>query len=148
MKTKTFKLMYLTYIVSALFIFSMSSCAVKTHFLTSQVVPAAQGTVQVKTDKYNNYVIKIDISNLSPSDRLTPPAKAYVVWLITTDKIAKNLGQLNSSKSFMSNDLSAQFEAISSSKPEKIVITAEDDPSVEYPSFSKIILTTNHLSPR
>jgi len=146
MKTTNLKLTCLACIVSVMFIFSMSSCAVKTHFLTSKIVPAAQGTVQVKVDNNKNYVIKIEISNLSPSTRLTPPSNAYVVWSVGNDNSAQNLGQLNSSDNFMSKNLNAKFETVLGSKPVKIVITAENDPSVQYPSFSEVILTTDYLN--
>jgi len=145
MKTKNLKLTCLACIASVIFIFSMSSCTVKTSFLTSTVVPAAQGTVQVKIDNNKNYVIKIEISNLSPSNRLTPPRNAYVVWLVDDNNNSKNIGQLNSSGDFMSKSLSAKFETISSSRPVKIVITAENESDVQYPSFSEIILTTDYL---
>lgn len=146
MKTTNLKLTCLACAVSVMFIFSMSSCAVKTHFLTSKIVPAAQGTVQVKVDNNKNYVIKIEISNLSPSTRLTPPSNAYVVWSVGNDNSAQNLGQLNSSDNFMSKNLNAKFETVLGSKPVKIVITAENDPSVQYPSFSEVILTTEYLN--
>lgn len=148
MQQKNFKLNCLAFVASVMFIFAMSSCASKSHFLISKVVHAAQGTVDVKTDKNKNYVIKIMISNLSPSTRLTPPSNAYVVWMVTNDNSAKNMGQLNSSTNFMSNDLSAKFVTISGTKPEKIIITAENDPSVQTPSFSEIILTTDYLNIR
>lgn len=146
MKTNNLKLTLLASLASVIFIFSMNSCAVKTHFLTSMVVPAAQGTVKVKTDKNKNYVITIEISNLSPSTRLTPPSNAYVVWLVDNDNVAKNLGQLNSSNAFMSNNLNAKFETVSGSRPLKIVITAENDPGVQSPTFSQVILTTDYIN--
>lgn len=146
MKTKNLKLTGFAYLASVIFLFSMSSCAMKTHFLTSKLVPAAQGTVQVKVDNNKNYVIKIEISNLSPSSRLTPPSNAYIVWLITNDDIAKNLGQLNSSDEFMSKNLNAKFETVTGTKPVKIIITAENDPTAQYPSFSEVVLTTDYLN--
>lgn len=144
MKTNQFKLTILAALVGVFVLFS--SCAVKSHFLTSKVVPAAQGIVQVSTDKNHNYVIKIEISNLSPSSRLTPPSLAYLVWLIGEDNSAKSLGQLNTSDNFMSKQLNSTFEAISPSRPVKIVITAENDVNVQYPSFSEVILTTDFLN--
>jgi hypothetical protein len=143
MKMKNVKLISLASIASLLCLFSLSSCASKTQFLTSTVVPAAQGTVVVKNDKNNNYAITIVISNLSPSTRLTPPSNAYVVWLITSDNTTQNLGQLNSSDNFMSKNLDAQFETVTGLKPAKIMITAENDPHVKYPSFSEVILATD-----
>ena len=146
MKTNIFKPALLILAISVLVMSFVSSCASRTHFLTSEVVPAAQGTVQVKSDANNNYVISIVLSNLSPSTRLTPPKACYVVWLVDQNNSYRNLGQLNSSEDFMSNSLSAKFETLSSSKPSKIVITAEDEPGVMYQSVSAIILTTDYLT--
>ena len=145
MKTKRFKLTFLACLASVIVAFLFTSCATKAHFLTSTVIPAAQGTVSVKQDKNKNYVIKIELSNLSPSTRLTPPANAYIVWLVSEDNSSKNLGQINSSTKFMSKNLNATFETVTGTKPAKIVITAENDINVEHPSFSEIILTTEYL---
>ena len=146
MKTKNIKSGIFAVAASAILLFSMSSCASKAHFLTSTVVPAAQGTVEVKTDKNKNYVIEIDITNLSPSTRLSPPSNAYVVWLIAADNSAQNLGQLNSSDRFMSKSLDAEFKTVTGIRPAKIMITAENDPQVQYPSFSEVILGTEFLN--
>lgn len=148
MKSKSLKMSIVAIAASIMLQFTVSSCASKTHFSPSKVVPAAQGTVQVKIDKNKNYAIKIEISNLSPSKRLSPPSNAYVVWLISADNNAQNLGQLNSSDNFMAKNLNAKFETVTGIKPEKIVITAENDPRVEYPSFSDVILTTERLNVR
>lgn len=125
--------------------FSLSSCVTKTPFLTSTVLPAAQGTVQVKKDANRNYEISIRLSSLAPSTRLTPPSNAYVVWLVTAENTNKNLGQINTSTNFMSEKLNAKFETVSGIKPVKIFITAENDASVENPTYNSLILTTDNL---
>ncbi|NDP22324.1 MAG: hypothetical protein GZ091_14770 [Paludibacter sp.] len=145
MKKRVFLMSALVLITSITVSLSMSSCATKTPFLTSTVIPAAQGTVQVKKDANKNYVITIELSNLAPSTRLTPPMTAYVVWLVTADNMNKNLGQVNTSTNFMSNKLNAKFETVSGIKPTKIFITAENEASVEYPSYNSLILTTDYL---
>ena len=145
MKTTFFKMNALAYIAAVMMIFSMSSCATKNRFLNSAVLPAAQGTVQINKDKNQNYVIKIELSNLSPSTRLTPPASAYVVWFVTADNYTRNLGQLNSSTNFMSKNLDATFETVSATKPTRILITAENDVTVQQPSMGEPILMTDFL---
>ncbi len=137
---------FIAYLTSIIVLLSFSSCAVKSHFLNSEIAPAAQGTVQVKIDKNKNYLIKIELSNLSPSTRLTPPKEAYVVWMVNVDNAINNLGQLNSTTNFMSKNLDASFETVSASKPYKIMITAENDVSTQYPSLSEVILTTGILN--
>lgn len=143
---KTTKTSIFAILASLILLLSVSSCAIKSNFLTSTVLPAAQGTVQFKIDNNNNYLIKIELSNLSPSNRLTPPREGYVVWMVTDDNAVNNLGQLNSSKKFMASNLDAYFETVSASKPYKIFITAENDVSIQYPTYADVILTTDNLN--
>lgn len=53
-------------------IFVASSCTNKISFLTSSVVPAARGTVKVKTDSNKNHTINIALVNLAEPERLNP----------------------------------------------------------------------------
>jgi hypothetical protein len=126
---------------AAVLIFAMSSCATRANFLSSSTVPAAKGAVKVTQDKNNNYKISLSISNLAESTQLTPPKAAYVVWLVSDNKSTKNIGQIVSGTGFMSKKLKASFETITSFKPSKIFLTAEDDASVQYP-YSQVVLTT------
>lgn len=123
-------------------LFSFSACSQKVSFLTSSVVPAAQGYVKVDKDDNNNHTIHIEITNLAEVSRLQPPNQTYVVWMVTGQEMPQNIGQLNSSSSTFSKTLKASFKTISSSKPNKIFITAEDDPSTQYAS-RQVVLSTN-----
>ena len=130
-------------IIGAFFIFTFYSCSRKVTFLTSPTVPAARGFVKVKKDDNKNYLIKIDLSNLAEVTRLQPSKNAYVVWLESDDHVAKNIGQIKSSESLLSNKLKASFETVSSSKPSKIYITAEDNAEIQYPGSQLVISTDN-----
>lgn len=141
---KTIKLNTLTktlflWVLATVIIFSFYSCAKKTPFLTSSVVPAAEGDVTVKKDKNNNYVIKIKISNLAEIDRLQPPKKGYVIWMEWEQGFAKNIGLVSSS-----TQLNVSFETLSTLRPTRIFITAEEDEKVQYPG-SMIVLTTAEM---
>lgn len=141
---KPIKIIFLA-AVATMMIFSFSSCATKTSFLTSSVVPAAQGDVKVKKDGNNNYVIKVQLSNLAEPVRLEPSKNTYVVWMETDDNITKNIGQVKSSTSLLSKHLKGSFETVSSFKPKKIFITAENDANIQYPAYNDIVLTTNNF---
>ena len=121
-----------------------SSCARKVSFQTSSVVPAARGDVKVKKDNNNNYNIQLSLANLTEPSRLQPSKSTYVVWMETDHNVIKNIGQINSSSSLLSNKLKASFETVSSTKPTKIFLTAEDDASIQYPGM-QLILTTNNF---
>ncbi|MDQ3141925.1 MAG: hypothetical protein M3Q56_06720 [Bacteroidota bacterium] len=125
-----------------LVMFSINSCSKKINFLTSSIVPAARGHVTVNKDKNQNYVIDMQLSNLAEVGRLTPSKQTYVVWMVTDQDMTKNIGQINSSSSLLSKTLKASFETVTSVKPSKIFITAEDDATTQYPG-TQVVLTTN-----
>jgi len=137
------KIIFLT-LISALMIFSITPCAAQADFLISSVVPAARGTVTVKKDKYNNYIMKVEVKNLSEAVRLSPPKNTYVVWMVTDQNITKNIGQVRTSTSFLFKRLKASFETKSAFKPVRIFITAEYDPNLQIPD-SEVILTTENF---
>jgi hypothetical protein len=130
---------FLTGILATAMIFAFSSCAKKITFLTSSVVPAAEGQISVKNDKNNNYNIQMQITNLADIARLQPAKKSYVVWMETADNLPKNIGRISSS-----NKLKVSFETVSSMRPTKIFITAEDDEASQYPG-SMVVLTTDRF---
>jgi hypothetical protein len=128
--------------LTTIMIFSFTACTRKIPFLTSLVVPAAKGYIIVRRDNNKNYVIRIHISNLAEATRLQPSKQTYVVWMVTDRQKTENIGQLNSSTSFLSKELKASFETVSSSKPTKIFISAENDGSIQYPG-EQVVLSTN-----
>ena len=84
------------------------------------------------------------MSNLAEVARLQPPKQTYVIWAVTDQGNTDNIGQLKSSKNFLSKQMSATFETVSSSKPSKIFITAENNGSIQYPG-EQIVLSTNNF---
>ena len=118
--------------------------AKKVGFLSSSIVPAARGYVKVKRDINENYLIQVKISNLAEVNRLQPSKQTYVVWMITDREITVNIGQINSSTTFLSTKLKASFKKVSVSKPIKIFITAEEDAITQIPN-EQVILTTDRF---
>lgn len=133
----------LTSAVTIFLIFSLESCSStrKANFLTSSVVPAAKGKVKVKKDKNDNYDIRVDIEHLAQPSQLQPSKQTYVVWMETAQNQTKNIGQISSSSGFLSGKLKSSFQSVSSFKPEKIFITAEDDGNVQYPGNVRVLTT-------
>jgi len=142
MKFRTSLLILMLLSVSVSFL--MTSCSSKSAFQTSSIIPAARGYVHVKQDRDQNYIIEVKLDYLSEAERLDPPKKTYVIWMESSNNGTRNIGQINSSTGFMSNNLKADFQTSSSYKPERIYITAEDDGTVSYPG-PIIVLTTGKL---
>ena len=129
-------------LLTTIVMFSFASCTKKIAFLTSSVVPAARGYVEVKTDKNKNYGINIQLLDLAEVKRLQPSKQTYVVWMVTDENVTKNIGQIKSSTGMMSKQLKASFETVSPNKPVKIFVTAEDDAITTYPS-TQVVLSTD-----
>ncbi len=127
-----------------LIVLTMVSCSKKVSFMTSSVVPAARGYVRVKNDDNKNYAIEIHLSDLAEVKRLQPAKNTYVIWMETDKQMTKNIGQINSSVNSITKKLKASFETVSSFKPIKIFITAEDEASVQYPG-TQVVLTTDRF---
>ena len=125
--------------------YPVTSCAQKSQkveFMTSSVVPGAKGYVKVKHEKDNkNYSIKVEIAALADVDRLQTSSVSYVVWMETDQGNTENLGQLNSSSGFLSKQMKASLETISSYKPSIIYVTAEENTNAQYPGGDKILYT-------
>jgi hypothetical protein len=121
---------------------SVDVSAKKVKFQNSTVVPAARGFVKITRDKNLNYSLDISISNLAEVFRLEPSKLNYIVWMVTEDATILNMGKINSTTGFFSKRLIAKFETVTSLKPIQIFITAEDDPSRQYPG-QQLVLSTN-----
>jgi hypothetical protein len=131
-------------IAAALIVLTWTSCSKKISFMTSSVVPAARGYVRVKNDNNKNYAIEVHLSELAEVKRLQPAKNTYVVWMETDQQQTKNIGQINSSVNSITKKLKASFETVSSFKPIKIFITAEDEASVQYPG-TQVVLSTDRF---
>ena len=146
MKTKNGS-MALKSIVYASLMFALilftQSCSKKITFATSPVVPAAEGSVRVKTDNNNNYTIDLKITQLAEARRLSPSRQMYIVWIETEKNGIKNIGQLKSSSGVFSSSLKSSLKTVSSFKPKKIFITAEDDANMQYPNGQVVLSTKN-----
>ncbi|MDQ6904528.1 MAG: hypothetical protein M3139_16170 [Bacteroidota bacterium] len=122
--------------------FSFSSCAKKMTFGTSSIVPAAEGSVKIKSDKNHNSSVDLSVIRLSNPKRLTPPKETYVVWMETSSNGTKNIGSLNTSSSLFSSTLKSSLKTVTPYKPTGFFITAENDKQIQYPN-GQVVLKTN-----
>ena len=123
-------------------IFSLNSCAKKLTFDTSSIVPGAEGSVKIKSDKNKNTSIDLSVDRLADPSRLNPPKKTYVVWMETQSNGTKNIGSLNTSSGFLSGKMKSSLKTVTPFKPTGFFITAEDDATAQYAN-GQVVLRTN-----
>lgn len=126
-------------------VFILASCSKKVSFITSGVVPAAQGYIKIANDENRNYTIDVDVRRLADPKRLNPPKSVYVVWMETKKNGIKNLGRLNSNSGFFSSELRGLLHTITPFKPERVFVTAEDRSNLPTPG-SQVVLTTKEFN--
>lgn len=122
------------FIASLIVIFTVDACAQKVVFPTSTVAPAAVASVKFKKDKNQNYQIHFTAKYLATPQKLTPSKNYYVVWIETEDSEVINVGSLTSSAK-----RGAFLKFVTSFKPVRIIVTAEDTPDVKYPGSMEIL---------
>ncbi len=79
---------------------------------------------------------------MAEPERLQPPKKVYVVWIATNNNGVKNIGQLTTAKPLFSGVLKGSLDTVTSFKPLKFFITAEDFSAIQNPA-ERLVLTTN-----
>ena len=141
LKPMKFGQIILTAFFAFAIIFTFDSCTKKIAFTNSSVVPAAEGHVKVTKDKNKNYSVSVDVVNLAQPDKLSPPKSVYVVWMDTESNGTKNIGQLTSSGSLLSKTLKGSLKTISSFKPTRVFVTAEDNGNVTFPGMVMVMQT-------
>ncbi|MFW6351330.1 MAG: hypothetical protein ACOC2E_03000 [Bacteroidota bacterium] len=137
---RTGKIFFSGFIMISMMLF-IASCSSTEPFLNSSIVPAATGNVKVKKDANQNYVIKVQIDDLADVERLQSSKDTYVLWMETDRGNNENLGQLISSTSFFSKQHGASLETITSYKPVRFFVTAENGIDVRYPDSEEILKT-------
>jgi hypothetical protein len=115
----------------------LTSCASTAKFPVSSIVPSADISVKKKQDKNKNYVIQLTARNLAAANRLSPARNNYSVWIVTTDGMTKNIGQLNNR-----NAKKATLKTSTPFNAGEIFITAEDQGNLTIPAGVEISRTS------
>lgn len=125
----------LSFIFAAILI---SACSKKVVFPTSTVLPAADAVVKIDKDEGSNYEVNLEVENMAKPDRLDPPRKTYVVWMVSEKNGTINMGNLKINKK-----LKGSLEAVTPYKPICFFITAEEKQDVDTPSTQVVLNSEN-----
>lgn len=112
----------------------ISACSSNIVFPTSEVVPAAEAVLKIDENKSNNYELQLEVQNLAEPERLTPPRRNYVVWMVTKKHGTINIGNLK-----VNRKNKAELETVTPYKPIRVFITAEDGDKVVLPSTQVVL---------
>jgi len=125
-------------ILLSVLILLMTTCATVVKFPVSSVEPAADITAKIKNDKQKNFVIEVTANYLASAERLSPPKKMYIVWIVTKENGISNIGQMKND-----NAQKMKLQTLSAFEPQEIFITAENEGTTTFPSgieISRIVL--------
>jgi Flp pilus assembly protein CpaB len=114
----------------------VTSCVSKVKFPISQITPAADITAKIQKQNSPNYLVIITAKNLAASERLDPPKKNYVIWVVSEAGITRNVGYFT-----QENAVKATYKSSFPYKPVEIFITAEDNEGGCYPMGIEITRT-------
>ena len=120
-----------------------ASCAKSIYFENSSVEPAAVGKVKIMKDRNANYALDISIMHLADPKRLSPPKEMYVVWAETPHNDLKNIGRIHTGSGLLSSTLKGELKTVTTFKPKKVFITAEEAGEVHEPGNPVVLSTTS-----
>ncbi len=119
----------------------LAGCQTVFPLTNAITVPGATGEVKLKTDDNSNTIVSISVKHLAHPEKLSPAKSVYVVWAESSDGKAMNLGQL-----IVNDDLEGSLTGTTAFHYFRIIITAEDEPTVTLPG-TEIVLSTDRLKP-
>jgi hypothetical protein len=104
---------------------------------SAPIVPGAQGTVEIKTDRSGNSALKLTVEHLAKPGSLTPAKSVYIVWVQGKGKDAERLGTLR-----VNDDLKGNIEGTTPYKSFDLFVTAEDTLAPSTPGDVEVLRGT------
>ncbi|MBN2484811.1 MAG: hypothetical protein JXB34_02440 [Bacteroidales bacterium] len=114
-------------------VFILTSCSSTVKFPVSQLVPAADISAKVQKQGGTNYLVVITANNLASSERLSPPRKYYIIWVVSESGATRNVGHFR-----QKNAIQTEYKASFPYKPAEVFITAEDEEALCQPTGIEI----------
>jgi uncharacterized protein (UPF0333 family) len=123
---------------------SLAGCSMfggaKNKLSASPTIPAAESIVRFKRTSNDNTSIKLKVKHLANPEKLTPPAKNYVVWLSSNPTATpQNIGALE-----VDRKLTGTLDTVTALHSFKLFITAEASGQVQQPSEPPLLWTDHN----
>jgi hypothetical protein len=97
-------------------------------------MPAAQGKVQVASEKSGNHKLKVEVKHMAPAERVFEGSSVYVVWVKTQDGGFQNVGALKVDK-----DLNGELTTQTPFSRFELIVTAEKSIDTTTPSAHRVM---------
>ncbi len=120
---------FLKLIFISIILFFISSCGTTVDFPVSDYLPAADVKAKIKKDENNICEVTVKADHLAEPERLNPPKKRYIVWIIDVDGDKHKIGELEPDKS-----KEAKLNTMTPFEPVQLFITAEKRKNPDWPS--------------
>ena len=121
--------LFLKIILISIMPFFITSCGTTVDFPVSDYLPAADVKAKIKKDENNIFEVTVKADHLAEPERLSPPQKRYIVWVIDVDGDKHKIGELDPDKS-----KEAELNTMTPFEPVQLFITAEDRKNPDWPS--------------
>lgn len=121
-------------VVGLMLLWPFGGSTKKISMTPAKEVPAAHGTVAVKTGRNGNTDVNIVTKSLAQPSALTPPEETYVVWFQPPDQSPKNMGALR-----VDNNLNGKLDTVAPYRQFKVFITAEKQQNVASPHGPQVL---------
>jgi hypothetical protein len=121
-------------VVGLMLLWPFGGSAKKISMTSAKEVPAAHGTIAVKTGRNGNTDVNITTKSLAQPSALTPPAEIYVVWFQPPNQSPKNMGALR-----VDNNLNGKLDTVAPYRQFKVFITAEKQQTVDSPHGAMVL---------
>lgn len=104
----------------------------------SAAMPASEGEALFKTTDDGNTAVTVRVRHLARPERLTPPAKVYVVWVRPRKELpARNVGALK-----VDDDLNGALDTVTPDAAFELFVTAEQAGEAQAPSGPPLLWTS------
>jgi hypothetical protein len=116
-----------------------TACSKDIVFPVSDIVPAAEAVLKVNKNDNDNYNLELKVENLAAADRLSPPRRSYVVWMVSKKNGTISMGNLD-----IGRKNKGVIKSTTPYEPIRVFITAEDGATPVVPS-TQIILDSGRF---